>query len=319
MRDPYIVLGVAKTASAGEIKKAFRKLAKQFHPDHNKDPKAAAKFAEINSAYEIVGDEAKRKQFDRGEIDAEGKQRFQGFEGFGAGGPGGFARESGPGAGGFEFNFSRGRRGASGPAGSGGPAGGSFEDILSEMFGGAQRGQTAHEAPPRGADIQAIVKAPFVTWALGGKARVDLPTRTLDVSIPAGIAEGKTIRLKGQGEPSPFGGEPGDAMITVLVEPHAEFRAEGRNVRVDVPVTVYEAGLGAKVRVPTLDGSVDLTIPPGTRGSRSFRLKGKGVKAKDGAGDLLVTPRIVLPETIDADFEAALQRLRDEKSYDPGR
>jgi DnaJ-class molecular chaperone len=315
MRDPYTVLGVAKTASAGEIKKAFRKLAKQYHPDQNKDPKAAAKFAEINTAYEIIGDEAKRKQFDRGEIDAEGKPRFQGFEGFGQGG--GFARE-GASAGGFEFNFGggRSRRGA---AGSGG-----FEDILSEMFGaaaggGSGRGRTFHEAPPRGADVQASVRAPFEVWALGGKARVDLPGRAVDVTIPAGIAEGKQIRLKGQGEPSPSGGDPGDALITIFIEPHAQFRAEGRNVRVDVPVTVYEAALGAKVRVPTLDGSVDLTIPAGTRGNRAFRLKGKGVRAKDGTGDLLVTPRIVLPDRIEPDLEALLHRMRDEKPYDPGR
>jgi DnaJ-class molecular chaperone len=192
------------------------------------------------------------------------------------------------------------------------------------MFGAAAgsggRGRAAHEAPsPRGADVQANVRAPFDVWALGGKARVELPGRTVDVTIPAGIAEGKQIRLKGQGEPSPLGGEPGDALVTVFIEPHAQFRADGRNVRVDVPVTVYEAGLGAKVRVPTLDGSVDLTIPAGTRGNRVFRLKGKGVQAKDGAGDLLVTPRIVLPDAIDPDLEAVLQRMRDEKPYDSGR
>ena len=315
MRDPYSVLGVAKTASASEIKKAFRKLAKQYHPDQNKDPKAAATFAEINTAYEIVGDEDKRKQFDRGEIDADGKPRFHGFEGFGAGGAGGgFARDGH--SAGFEFNFGtgRGRRGGSAPGGA------SFEDILSEMFGAGQRSSAAHEAPsPRGADIQATVRAPFEVWAVGGKARVDLPGRSLDVSIPAGIAEGKTIRLKGQGEQSPFGGEPGDALVTVLVEPHPQFRAEGKNVRVDVLVTVYEAGLGAKVRVPTLEGSVDLTLPANTTGLRVFRLKGKGVKAKDGAGDLLVTPRIVMPDKLDAELEEALKRLRDMKPYDPGR
>src|SRR5690242_16915120 len=186
MRDPYSVLGVAKTASANEIKKAFRKLAKQYHPDQNKDPKAAAMFAEINQAYEILGEEDKRKQFDRGEIDAEGKPRFQGFEGFGAGGPGGggFSREGG--MHGFEFNFGGG--GARARRGGGGAGAGSFEDILSEMFGGAARGgSSSYEAPPKGADIQASVRAPFEVWALGGKTRVELPNRTLDVSIPAGI------------------------------------------------------------------------------------------------------------------------------------
>jgi DnaJ-class molecular chaperone len=313
MRDPYTVLGVAKSASASDIKKAFRKLAKQYHPDQNKDPKAAAKFAEVNSAYEIIGDEAKRAQFDRGEIDAEGKPRFQGFEGFGRGaGTGGFTRENGPGFSSFGFGFgtggaTRGRRG-----------GGGVEDILSEMFGSAGPRAGVREAP-RGADIHATVRSPFTVWALGGKARADLGDRSVDISIPAGIAEGKTIRLKGQGEPSPFEGEPGDALVSVVIEPHPLFRAEGRNIRVDVNVTLYEAALGGKVRVPTLDGSVDLTLPPGTNGARVFRLKGKGVKAREGAGDLLVTPRIVLPDTIDPDLEAALVRLRDTKPYDPGR
>jgi len=309
MRDPYIVLGVSKTASLADIKKAYRKLAKQYHPDQNKDAKAAAKFAEINSAYEIVGDEKKRGQFDRGEIDAEGKPRFQGFEHAG-GGPGGFSQD-----GNFEFNFGGGRGGSPG----GGFAGG-FDDILSEMFGGRARRQNgSREAGPRGNDLHATAHVPFVTWALGGKIRVELaPGRVVDAFIPAGIAVGKTVRLKGQGEPSPFGGDAGDALLTVAVDPHEQFRAEGRNIRVDVNVTVYEAALGAKVRVPTLDGSVDLTLPAGTTGLRSFRLKGKGVQSKDGAGDLLVQPRIIMPDKIPADLEAALAKLRD-KGYDPGR
>lgn len=312
MRDPYSVLGVVKSAPQAEIKKAFRKLAKQFHPDQNKDPKAASKFAELNSAYEIVGDDKKRAQFDRGEIDAEGKPRFQGFEGFGGAPGGGPANPRDPGAGfsGFEFNFggARNRRGGAG-----------LEDILSEVFGSEARGGQVHETPPRGADIQGTVTVPFTVWALGGKARVELRGRTIDVTIPAGIVEGKTIRLKGQGDPSMLGGESGDALVTILVEPHSLFRVEGRNVRVDANVTVYEAALGAKVRVPTMDGSVDLALPPGTTGSRAFRLKGKGIQAKDGAGDLLVTPRIILPGSIDDDLKAALERLRDEKPYDPGR
>lgn len=304
MRDPYSVLGVSKTASLAEIKKAFRKLAKQYHPDQNKDAKAAAKFAEVNSAYEIVGDEKKRAQFDRGEIDAEGKPRFQGFEAAGG---------SGRDTGGFEFNFGGGR------GGGGGFAGG-FDDILSEMFGGrAQRGGGTRGSAPRGEDIQVTGQIPFTVWALGGKTRVELgPGRMVDATIPAGVAPGKIIRLRGQGEPSPFGGEHGDALITVAVAPHDSFRAEGKNVRVDVNVTLYEAALGAKVRVPTLDGSVDLTLPAGTTGLRSFRLKGKGVQAKDGAGDLIVQPRIIMPGKIDPELEAVLIKLRD-RGYDIGR
>jgi DnaJ-class molecular chaperone len=308
MRDPYSVLGVTKSASAADIKKAFRKLAKQYHPDQSKDTRAAAKFAEVNTAYEILGDEKKRAQFDRGEIDAEGKPRFHGFEGFGAtAGAGGFARENE--MGGFEFNFGTGR----GTRGAGG-----FEDILSEIFSGRARGGRG-EPQRRGHDIHASVRTPFTIWALGGKARVELGGRSVDVSIPAGISEGKTIRLKGQGEPGIFGGDPGDALVSVMVEPHPLFRVEGRNVRVDVNVTLYEAALGAKVRVPTLDGSVDLTLPPGTTGARVFRLKGKGIRMKEGPGDLLVTPKIVLPERIEPDLEAALRRLRSDKPYDPGR
>lgn len=299
MRDPYTVLGVPKSADIADIKKAFRKLAKQYHPDQNKDDKAAARFAEINTAYEILGDEKKRGQFDRGEIDADGKQRFQAHD-FGGAGREGFRD--------FGFGAGRGRREA--------PSG--FEDILSEMFGAGTR--TSGRTPPqRGADIQATVKAPFLIWALGGKARVELaPGRSVDVTIPAGIAEGKVIRLKGQGEPNFFGSEPGDALVTVSVEPHPQFRAEGRNIRVEVPVTLYEAGLGAKVRVPTLDGSVDLTLPGAAASQRTFRLKGKGVQAKEGAGDLLVSTRIVLPEKLDEDLVAALKKLR-ERPYDPGR
>lgn len=309
MRDPYSVLGVPKSASAADIKKAFRRLAKQYHPDQNKDAKAAGRFAEVNQAYEIVGDEAKRVQYDRGEIDAEGKPRFQGFggggQGFG-GGAGGFGGSP------YGFGFEAGGRARRG----------GFEDILSEMFGG---GGTATREPPQqgpagvGGDVQASVRVPFATWALGGKVRVDLGGRTLDMSVPAGIAEGRTVRLRGQGERSPFGGEPGDALITIQVEPSPVFRAEGRNVRVDVPVTAYEAWLGGKVRVPTLDGSVDLTLPPRTTGSSALRLKGKGVQAKEGAGDLLVTPRVVLPKGEDGELDAAMRRLREEAPYDPGR
>ncbi|MDQ0391736.1 DnaJ C-terminal domain-containing protein [Labrys monachus] len=305
MRDPYTILGVSKTASVSDIKKAYRKLAKQYHPDQNKDAKAAAKFAEINSAYEIVGDEKKRGQFDRGEIDAEGKPRFQGFENQAAGGPGGFAQD-----GGYEFNFGGGR---------GGFAGGGFDDILSEMFGARANRRGGRESAPRGSDLQATAHVPFSVWALGGKIRVELaPGRVVDAFIPAGIAPGKNVRLKGQGEPGPFGGEPGDALLTVAVDPHEQFRADGKNIRVDVNVTIYEAALGAKVRVPTLDGSVDLTLPAGTTGLRSFRLKGKGVQVREGAGDLIVQPRIIMPDKIPADLEAALLKLRDE-GYDPGR
>ena len=288
MRDPYDVLGVAKTASAGEIKKAYRQLAKKFHPDHNKtDPKAKERFAEINSAYEIVGDDEKKGKFDRGEIGADGKPRAHGFEGFGAG-PGGFTRgAAGPGPGGAHFEFNMG--------GAGGHAG--FEDILGDLFGaGARRGRAA---PRRGADMVATANVPLESAALGGSARVALPGgRMVDVKVPAGVDDGQQIRLRGQGHPGPVGGEAGDALVTVKILPHPYFRVEGRDLRLDLPVTLYEATLGAKVGTPTLSGKVELSIPPGSNGGRVLRLRGKGLPAADGkpAGDLYVSLKLMAPE-----------------------
>ena len=325
MRDPYEVLGVPRTAGADEVKKAYRKLAKKLHPDANKkDPQAATKFAELNTAYEIVGDEAKRKQFDRGEIDAEGKPRFHGF---GAGGPGGpgFGRDAH-----FEnFSFGPGgfRRGGGAGPGAGPGAGHGFEDILSRMFGafsGARAGAgTAFEgedfAPPgRGRDASAALTITLAEAAHGAHKRVQLPTgKDVDVKIPAGVTDGQQIRLKGQGFTTATGGPAGDALITVSVAPHPFFKVEGTNLRLDLPVALYEAVLGAKVRVPTLTGAVELAIPPGTSGGKTFRLKGKGLPAKPGHGDLLVSVKIVLPETADPALDEVMRAWRDGRPYDP--
>ncbi len=315
MRDPYEVLGVQKGASAAAIKSAYRKLAKKHHPDANKnDPKSAARFAEVNSANEIIGDEAKRKQFDRGEIDAEGKPRFQGF-------PGGDPRARGRGSpgGGFEtFSF------RSGGPGGGFEGGGGFEDILKSMFGGgaagARGGATAFDESPFGADLDLSVA---MTVSLeesvkGGEKRVRLPTgKELNVKIPAGVVAGQQIRLKGQGETAP-GHPPGDLLITISIAPHAFFKVDGSDLRVDLPVTLYEAVLGAKVRAPTLNGAVELSIPKNTSSGRSFRLKGKGLpKAGGGSGDLYFTTRIMLPDGNDAELEALMQKWRDSHPYNP--
>ncbi|HZP76445.1 MAG TPA: J domain-containing protein [Pseudolabrys sp.] len=328
MRDPYDVLGVSKSASAGEVKSAFRKLAKKLHPDANKhDPKAATRFAELNAAYEIVGDEDKRKAFDRGEIDAEGKPRFRGFEGFGAQpGGGGFSGREGN----FE-SFTWGpdgfQRRSAGGAPGGGFGGGGFEDVLRDMFGGAARGargfgQQHFEAEdfgaaPHGRDFSAELTITLPEAVKGAARRVHLPTgKDLEVKIPAGIASGQTIRLKGQGLPGPGGA--GDVLITVTVAPHPLFTVEGNDLRLDLPVTLYEAVLGAKVRVPMLDGgAVELAIPPDTNAGRTFRLKGKGLSAKSGKGDLLATVRIVLPEKSDAELKELARKLREGKPYDP--
>lgn len=305
MRDPYDVLGVARSASAADIKKAYRQLAKKFHPDTNKDAKAKERFAEINTAYEILGDEDKKARFDRGEIGADGKPR--GFEGFGAG-PGGFSRGGRTGDSHFEFNF--------GGGGSGGARG--FEDFFDLFSGGRRRG--GGPRPARGDDVAASATVPLETLGRGGAARMILPGgRTIDVKIPAGIEDGQQIRLRGQGQPGAGGGESGDVLVTVKAAPHPWFRLEGRHLRLDLPVTIYEAALGAKIQTPTLDGKVELAIPAGANGGQTLRLRGKGLPAADGkpAGDLFVTLKLMLPEAPDASFEAQMRELRDQRPYDP--
>ena len=317
MRDPYIVLGISKSADMAEIKKAFRKLAKKYHPDQSSDPKAKEKFAEVSTAYEILGDEKKRAAFDRGEIDAEGKPRFQGFEGFGAGGPAGgpwsSARRGQPG--GFEhFEFAHG--------GPGQGAGFDANDLFSELFGAQRRRSAQGRQAPRGEDVTAQVVVTLAEAAHGTKTRVSLPTgRTLEISVPAGIEDGKQIRLKGQGHPSPFGGEPGDAMVTVKIAKHAYLRVDGRDLRLDLPLTLYESVLGTKVNVPTLDGMVELNVPAGSNGGRTLRLRGKGLPSQQGgaAGDLLVTLRIMLPDEPDADLISLMRQWQTQKPYDPRR
>ena len=299
MRDPYEVLGVQKNATPAAIKSAFRRLAKKLHPDANKTDKAAAtKFAEINAAYEIVGGEAKRKAFDRGEIDAEGKPRFQGFPG--GGGLGGARR-------------------------GGGSRGGGIDDILKEMFGAAAPGRRTHfeqedfGGAAQGRDVTGAVSITLPEVLSGTSRRVHLPTgKEIDARIPAGLADGQTIRLKGQGLPGP-GGVTGDALITVTIAEHPLFKRDGANLRIELPVTLYEAVLGGKVRVPTLAGAVELAIPPGTSSGRTLRVKGKGLPSKDGAGDLYATIRIVLPDGFDAELEELMKKWRSDKPYDSRR
>ena len=312
MRDPYEVLGVPRGASASAIKSAYRKLAKKYHPDANKnDPKAAARFAELNTANEIIGDDEKRKQFDRGEIDAEGKPRFQGFPG---GGPGGRA-------GGFETHTFR--------TGGGFGGGGGFEDILNSMFGGA----AARGGARRGAggstfefdpgtialdlDVSVSMAVSLEEAVKGAEKRVRLPTgKELNVKIPAGVVAGQQIRLKGQGETAP-GHPPGDLLITVNIAPHPFFKVDGSDLRLDLPITLYEAVLGGKVRVPTLGSAVELSIPKNTSSGRIFRLKGKGLPKTGGAGDLFVTTRIMLPDGNDAELEQLMQKWREMHPYNP--
>jgi DnaJ-class molecular chaperone len=328
MRDPYEVLGVDRKASPADIKSAYRRLAKKLHPDANKnDPKAATKFAELNAAHELLEDDAKRKAFDRGEIDAEGKPRFRGFEGFGAGAGqgGGFAGD--PHFENFNFGpegFTRTTRRGRGAGGAG--LGGGFEDILREAFGGgaggvrgARKGGGSTFAPEdfgAGADVHAELSVSLPDAAHGATQRLHLPTgKEVDVKIPAGISNGQTIRLRGQGMAGQAG--TGDVLITLSIAPHPIFTLDGADIRLDLPVTLYEATLGAKVRVPTLDKPVDITVPPWTSSGRTFRLKGKGYPAKTGRGDLLATIRIVLPDGKDAELEALMKKWQGDKPYDP--
>jgi DnaJ-class molecular chaperone len=330
MRDPYEVLGVGRSASEAEVKRAYRKLAKQYHPDkHSGDKRAQAKFAEINSAYEIVGDKEKRGKFDRGEIDAEGKPK--GFEGFhpGQGGfsggfenvdPGAFEDilealrrgQGSPGGGARTFRFTTG-----GPGGPGGPGGRGFEgddDILSSLFGGRGGGRARQHAEPpaHGADIRAEVAVTLEDIAEGKKPKVSLPTgKTVALTLPTGVQDGQVIRLQGQGQPSLSGGRQGDALVTVRFVPHPLFKTEGSDLRLDLPISLDEAVLGAKIPVPTLSGKVQVTIPPHSSSGRTLRLKGKGLPKAHGHGDLLVTPRIVLPEGADGELEALMKKWKE--------
>jgi len=313
MADPYSILGVKKDASTDEVKRAYRKLAKTWHPDHNKDnPKAKERFAEINSAYEILGDDAKRKAFDRGEIDADGKPRafHQGFEGFGGGGPR-------PGAGGFQFEFGGNPFGAN-PFGGGGGRG-DPRDIFSDLFkqfnaGGPDPAQQARNAGrksspiPAGEDAEISADVSLETVATGGSARITLPDgRNVDVNVPQGVANGTTMRLKGQGHPSPFGGPKGDVLLTLRYQRHARFTPDGADLRVNVPVPIRDAVLGGAVRVPTLSGEVEVTVPAWTSGGKTLRLKGKGLPLKERTGDLFVTLDLDLGPP-DAEVEGFFRR-----------
>jgi DnaJ-class molecular chaperone len=298
MRDPYQVLGVARIATDAEIKKAYRKLAKQHHPDANQDDaKAAQRFAEITGAYDLLTDRAKRAQFDRGEIDADGKPVHRGFNPFGgaeAAGGGPFRRWSG-----------RGERGGFHP-----------EDVFSEIF--SSFGERTARPPRRGRDLGYTLKVSFVDAARGTKTRVTLGGgKTLDVNIPAGVAGGQQIRLRGQGEAAPLGGPPGDALVTVEIEPHPLFVREGNDIRLELPITLYEAVLGAKVRVPTLDGSVEVTVPPNSSSGKVLRLKDRGIRLTGQAlpGDQLISLRIVLPDQAGEDLKTFARMLQDKTPY----
>ncbi len=281
MNDPYSTLGVAKTASADEIKKAYRKLAKMHHPDLNPgNAKSAAQFKDISVAYDLLSDADKRARFDRGEIDAGGQERAdQSFYRAHAGGPQGAKYSAGAGfdpSDLFADLFSRGRRG---------------------------RGQAADDDfRMRGGDLSYALTVDFVEAAKGATKRLTFPDgRTLDVNVPAGTEPGQTLRLRGRGQPGTGGGPAGDALIEISVAEHPFFRRDGNNVLIEVPVTLTEAVTGGKISVPTIDGPVNMSVPAGSNTGAKLRLRGKGVAKRSGErGDQYVTLKLVLPPEPDA-------------------
>lgn len=299
--DPYSVLGVTRSASDDDIRKAYRKLVKELHPDVNPSKGAEERFKKVTAAHEIVGDPDRRRQFDRGEIDAKGEPRGYSRTAAGAGGG------RGPGAGGEFGDFG-------------------FNDVFADIFGGfrgAAGGRTSGATyTPRGRDVRYTLDVDFLEAVQGARKRVTLPEGgTLDLNVPEGVSDGQVLRLKGKGTAGPRGGEAGDALVEIRVRPHPQFKRQGLDVHLDLPITIDEAILGSKVEVATVDGRVQLTIPKGTSSGRVFRLKGKGVHnpATKATGDQLVAVRIVLPDVIDDELGYMISEWRQRHKYNPGR
>jgi len=281
MNDPYKTLGISKTASADEIKKSYRKLAKQHHPDLNQgNAQAASRFKDISSAYDLLSDPDKRARFDRGEIDASGQERADAFYRSQAGGPqGGRYR-----AGGAGFDPS---------------------DLFADMFSRAGRsGGGFNDFKTRGGDQSYTLSVDFLEAAKGAQKRLSFPDgRTLDVNVPVGAETGTVLRLRNQGQPGAGGGPAGDALIEITVEPHAMFKREGNNVVIELPITLSEAVAGGKINVPTIDGPVSMTVPAGSNTGTRMRLRGRGIAPKGAtAGDQYITLKVMLPKEPDAEL-----------------
>jgi DnaJ-class molecular chaperone len=281
MKDPYSVLGVAKTASADEIKKAYRKLAKQLHPDLNPgNAEASARFKDVSAAYDLLGDPEKKGRFDRGEIDATGQERPEAA---------------------YYRTY------AGGPEGEKYRAGAGFDpsDLFADLFGRSGRGgdfRGGGEFRMRGGDVAYALTVDFIEAAKGAQKRLTFPDgRALDVNVPPGTDTGQVLRLRGQGSPGIGGGPSGDALIEITVTQHPFFRREGNDIHLDLPVTLVEAVDGAKINVPTIDGPVSMTVPAASNTGTKLRLRGRGIAAKSAQrGDQYVTLKVVLPKEPDA-------------------
>jgi DnaJ-class molecular chaperone len=301
-QDPYQELGVSRGASAEEIRKAFRKLAKKHHPDVNPGNKAAEeKFKRVSGAFDILGDVDKRKKFDAGEIDADGRETVRAYG-------------SGPGAGGGSpFDD------AGGAFRSGAFEGVDLNDILGEMFSGRPGGRAGGGFAARGADVRASLEIDLEEAIAGAKKRAPFGEgRTLDITIPAGVVEGQVLRLKGQGNPGRAG--PGDALIEIAIRPHPVFKREGDHLTMDLPVSVPDAVLGGKIQADTPDGPVTLSVPKGSNTGSILRLKGRGLADAGGRrGDLLARLVVTLPDMPDPDLTAFAETWRHERPYTPRR
>jgi len=321
MRDPYEVLGVPRDADADAIKKAYRKLAKQYHPDLNPgDAGIERKFKDVSVAHDLLSDAEKRARFDRGEIDASGADR-----------PMRGRRSGHPGA-----DSARARSGAGAGAGAGAGFGGfgagiNPDDLFDEIlrgnarrgFGGAGAGfNGGASSKRRGADINFSVTVDFIAAAAGNKRRLTLPDqRTVDITIPPGTEEGTQLRLAGQGQPGINGGPAGDAYIEVQIEPHPLLSRQGRDILLTLPITLPEAVLGGAVTVPTIEGKVAVKIPKGANSGTTLRLRGKGLPATKTlpAGDQLVKLVVTLPDVIDGELSSFMERWGRAASYDVRR
>ncbi len=312
MADPYSTLGVARSASEKDIKAAYRKLAKELHPDRNKDnPKATERFSVVTGAYDLLSDKDKRARYDRGEIDGEGNPSM-GF---------GYGHTAGPG--GFNGGAQRGFRTEDfeGFGGGGGGENLDIGDIFDGLFGGRSGGRggsggfggSRQRAAPKGANVQYRLGVSLTDAATRATQRITLADgKTIDLKLPTGVEDGTQMRLAGKGEAGPGGA--GDAIVTIQLQPHGWLRREGDNLRLDLPVSLDEAVHGAKVRVPTADGAVMLTLSPGTSSGKTLRLAGKGMPRKDGTrGDQLVTIEVQVPEG-DADLLRRLDGWRDPRN-----